>query len=1295
MSLFAGRDLNSASTTVQGFGQAEYSTAKSIILDRIASISVSGPGGLLDLVAGRDINLTASSVSTSGANSTIQMSAGNNLNLGTVTTGQSRAAWWNQDQNFSVSQWGDAGSLINSQGSILLSATQDIVIKAASVQAAGTLQLSAGNDINVVAGQSQSQSAIATTRTLSCGMTGYGSCTTSSRTDQSKSTVISSSLGGSSVLLTSGADINLLASNVIADQSLTMLAKGDLNINAMASSASSSRIVNQTESDYVFHSDLNTSNQSSATSYTGSTLGSIGGNITLSAGGAYSQQASSIVAPNGNVSIAGSSVLIGTQTNTSHNSSSMEQASSGITLGLSGSLYALAQNAEQMLSNVGKTSDPRMKALAIASAGMSGFSAFSSIKSIGSNEGGGAGESVSMGIQLSYGQSQSQSSGSESSKTAVGSSIDVGGSVTIQATGSQALGDLTIAGSKINAGNTVSLIAANNLNLLAAQNTTSLEGSNNSSGWSVGLNLGASSKGMGLSFTASASSAHGNYSGDGLTYTNTTITAGNQALLQSGANTSLIGASVAANQITADVGGNLTIQSLQDRSTYTSNQQSTSASISIPIYGAGSASASVSASQSRINSNYESVNQQSGLMAGNGGFNVTVAGNTSLTGAVISSSDAAVANGLNSFKTASLTLQDLKNSATYSASNQSMSLGAGLNAGQGVPNGGAGFGNTSGRDSSVTSSGISGIAGSASVRTGDGANGIAPIFNLSAVQNEVNAQAQITQAFGSQAAMLVANYADSQIKKNDAEIAGMDPDDPRISEVEANSKMWQEGGAYRVLMHAVAGGLGGGLGGALGAMTSQIAVPALGAALMDANLPASVKQSLVLAAGSAIGYASGGMNGLVAGYNDTLNNYLSHPQIQQKNKEIAECGNGNPSCIEEREQYWKLVSQLQNQVIIESCVNGTMEQCSRNIELLALNVLPGLLDIKSKEQFGVLEFSPEYRANIKEALSLLRTNLDKNHATSNWLNDTTYASPSTLAQKDLMDPFEAKLLEELQKITFTQISAAVVPAVLGAIYRVYTNYRPSSLNTPGFAEVLDSNNNVIGSTTIGEVTNAANSSAFNRSNVALYEGASKLPRSIVTGEVVEAASTLPAVRNISVNKPGEVSNLGNGFFNIASGNGFVGTNGYGINNITVIVTGPRGGVNSPVSPNATENVFATGADEAVFWSGKTNGIGGLDVACNIATRCGGTTLEQLMQTRGIALPVWDASNPSVVAAWKDVSRKFAAGASGDVKAVIGSTLRPGSVWETVELPALKENARVTSVTTVDPITGVETVIFKR
>ena len=127
----------------------------------------------------------------------------------------------------------------------------------------------------------------------------------------------------------------------------------------------------------------------------------------------------------------------------------------------------------------------------------------------------------------------------------------------------------------------------------------------------------------------------------------------------------------------------------------------------------------------------------------------------------------------------------------------------------------------------------------------------------------------------------------------------------------------------------------------------------------------------------------------------------------------------------------------------------------------------------------------------------------------------------------------------------------------------------------------------------------------------------------------------------------------------------------------------------------TRYPVATKPNEAFFWSGRTNGIGGAEAAGQIAQAKGGTTLEMLIENRNIDMPAWDATDPNVVQAWKDISADYASGASGTVRAVIGENLRPGNVWETSELPALMNNPNVNQIITIDPATGAEKVIFVR
>ncbi len=101
--------------------------------------------------------------------------------------------------------------------------------------------------------------------------------------------------------------------------------------------------------------------------------------------------------------------------------------------------------------------------------------------------------------------------------------------------------------------------------------------------------------------------------------------------------------------------------------------------LSIPVYGAGSVSGSVSNAQQKSNSNYQSVFQQSGIAAGDGGFDIKVSGNTDLKGAAITSTAAASDNHL---VTQTLSTSDLQNSSQASASSSGISLGTDMLAGK-------------------------------------------------------------------------------------------------------------------------------------------------------------------------------------------------------------------------------------------------------------------------------------------------------------------------------------------------------------------------------------------------------------------------------------------------------------------------------------------------------------------------------------------------------------------------------------------------------------------------------------
>lgn len=259
---------------------------------------------------------------------------------------------------------------------------------------------------------------------------------------------------------------------------------------------------------------------------------------------------------------------------------------------------------------------------------------------------------------------------------AKGSTLTAGNNLSIQATGSGVKGvdgDLTIQGSQIKAGNNVLLQANRDVNLVSAENTSKLEGKNTSSGGSVGVGVGVGSGGWGISVSASANQGKGSEKGNGTTHTETTVDAGKQLTIISGRDTTLTGAQAGGETVKVDAGRHLTLTSEQDSDRYDSKQQNASAGGSF-TFGSMSGSASVSLSRDKMHSNYDSVQEQTGIFAGRGGFDVTTGQHTQLNGAVIASTATADKNRLD---TGTLGFSDTENRADFKTEHQSAGLSTG------------------------------------------------------------------------------------------------------------------------------------------------------------------------------------------------------------------------------------------------------------------------------------------------------------------------------------------------------------------------------------------------------------------------------------------------------------------------------------------------------------------------------------------------------------------------------------------------------------------------------------------
>ncbi|HAM4810534.1 TPA: filamentous hemagglutinin N-terminal domain-containing protein, partial [Escherichia coli] len=677
----AGRDISLTTTTRTAQRDAGQNHFERTSIDSVAGVYVQNDQGRLVLQAGRDINLTAATVVNKGKDSLTQLSAGRDMTLSTVTTSAQDNIIWDKNNRLSQGTTQSTGSTLVGNGDVTLTAGRDMTSQAASLSAQKGLALMADHDVTLTGAQNTSSLDEYHKVTGSSGMLSKTTTTTHDVTD--RQTMTGSELNGDTVSIGAGHNLNVTGSSVAGDNRVALAAGNNLSIGTLTESNRETHLKQEKKSGLmssggvgfsVGSQSLKVRDTATDTTQKGSTVGSVHGDVSLQAGNRLTVNGSDLITGR-DMALSGKEASITAATDQHVQTHTVEQKTSGLTLALSGTVGSALNTTVETVQAAKSAGNSRLEALQGVKAALSGAQAVQAGR-LADAQGADAGNNNTVGVSLSYGSQSSKSEQQSEQTVAKGSALTAGNNLSIQATGSGVKGrdgDLTIQGSQIKAGNNVLLQANRDVNLVSAENTSGLEGKNTSSGGSVGVGVGVGSGGWGISVSASANQGKGSEKGNGTTHTETIVDAGKHLTIISGRDTTLTGALASGETVKVDAGRHLTLTSEQDSDRYDSKQQNASAGGSF-TFGSMSGSASVNLSRDKMHSNYDSVQAQTGIFAGRGGFDVTTGQHTQLNGAVIASTATADKNRLD---TGTLGFSDIENRADFKTEHQSAGLSTG------------------------------------------------------------------------------------------------------------------------------------------------------------------------------------------------------------------------------------------------------------------------------------------------------------------------------------------------------------------------------------------------------------------------------------------------------------------------------------------------------------------------------------------------------------------------------------------------------------------------------------------
>lgn len=510
-------------------------------------------------------------------------------------------------------------------------------------------------------------------------------------------------------------------------------------------------------------------------------------------------------------------------------------------------------------------------------------------------------------VQIGIGSSKSVAESKLERHTYSSGTIDSDGTVLIHANSADSIkGNITAIGEQIK-GKNVQLAASNTINLEAGSNMQRVETNSNSSGWNVSANIGMRTGGL-VGWSASAYKETENGIEDSTTHTGTHVVGSNKVSITSGNDTNLTGSTISGKSVTANVGNNLTVESLQDSQIYHETSKSKGLSISGANFISQPTINGVNV-KGNIDSSYKSVIDQSGIHAGNDGVNITVGNTTILKGATITSK---ATHEKNKMSTKSLVMEDIHNEASYKAKKSGIAMNTsgltakgilgkinplGLSPVVSIP--------VSDKAHSVTKSAISDTIlvevdrkplTAINRDTEHALNSIKPIFDKADVKERM----EYVNAVSDEGFKLIGDIAMKQAQKYEEKAANTS-DEALKKRYQKEADKWKDGGIYKVALH-------GGFGAVVSNMTgssslegftvssaNEVMVGAIAKELakhpnstVDAN-GKYVDNSDVYKIASAIlgNTVSHSSLGTGVSLSATQNNYLTHEQIKLYKQEYS------------------------------------------------------------------------------------------------------------------------------------------------------------------------------------------------------------------------------------------------------------------------------------------------------------------------------------------------------------------------------------------------------------------------